>query len=74
MKIFVTVKCNARKEIVERIDEDHFKISVKESPLKGRANDAVKKLLAKHIDILPDHLKIVSGKSSSKKVIKTISR
>ena len=38
MKIFVTVKPNAKEERVEKIDDTHFKVSVKEPPTEGRAN------------------------------------
>lgn len=34
-KIFVTVKTNSQKVSVDKIDETHFRVSVKEQPIEG---------------------------------------
>jgi len=69
MKIFVKVKPNSKLDSVEKIDDKHFKIMVKEPPKQGRANLAIIKILAKYFKISPQRIKIVSGVKSSQKNI-----
>ena len=66
MKIFVKAKPNAKEEWVEKIDSAHFVISVKEPPIQGRANEAIKKVLA------DQSVKIVSGHYLRRKIIDII--
>lgn len=67
--IFVKVKTNAREEKVEKIDEDHFFVSVKELPQKGKANKAVTRLLGDYLFVELLCVKIVKGKTSKEKII-----
>ena len=69
MKIFVSIKPNAKINKVEKTDESHFKVWVKKSPVDGKANLALVKILAGHFDIAPSRVSIVSGHSSNKKVV-----
>jgi uncharacterized protein len=69
MKLFIKVKTKAKKEKVEKVDEINFKVSVKEPPVKGKANIAVIKALAEYFNISRDMLKIVSGTGSRLKII-----
>ncbi|MBI5123566.1 DUF167 domain-containing protein, partial [Candidatus Roizmanbacteria bacterium] len=46
MKIFIQAKPNAREEKIEKIDETHFIVAVREPPVKGLANAAIRKVLA----------------------------
>ena len=48
---------------------DAWKIRVREAPERGRANDAVLKLLAERLRIAPAELKLVSGASARDKVV-----
>lgn len=68
MRLFVTVKTNAREERVTQEDATHFAISVKVLPIEGRANKAIAKALAKFLGIAPSRLTLVSGASSKRKV------
>ena len=68
MKIFVAVKPNARRAAVAEIDATHFSVSVRERPEEGRANDAVRKALAKYFDIAPSRISLMSGGASRRKV------
>lgn len=72
MKIFVKAKPGAKEEKIERIDETHFVVSVKELPIKGRANQAIIKALADHFNVLPSNVEIISGHFSRQKRIKII--
>ncbi|OWK26677.1 MAG: hypothetical protein US76_01515 [Parcubacteria group bacterium GW2011_GWA2_38_13b] len=72
MKIFVKAKPNAKEEWVEKIDSAHFVISVKEPPIQGRANEAIKKVLADYFKISVQSVKIVSGHYLRRKIIDII--
>lgn len=69
MKLFITVKPRAKMEKVERIDGTHFIINVREPPLDGRANEAIKKALAEYFDVSNSRVRIIFGFSSRHKVI-----
>lgn len=72
MKISVQAKPNAREEKVEKIDETHFVVAVKEPPVQGRANAAIQKALAGHLGIAPSRLRLVSGYSSRQKAFEIL--
>ncbi|OHA63079.1 MAG: hypothetical protein A2842_02585 [Candidatus Wildermuthbacteria bacterium RIFCSPHIGHO2_01_FULL_48_25] len=65
MKIFIKAKPGAREEGIEKIDEAHFVVSVKEPPKEGRANRAIEKALTEY---LHKPVKLVSGFVSRQKV------
>lgn len=69
MKIFVKVKPKAKEEIVEKIDDANFKVSVKEPPVQGRANRAVVKALADYFNASQSNVRIISGFTSKLKTI-----
>ena len=52
-----------------KIGDNNFEVWVKEIPEKGKANTAVIKAFAKHFKIPQDNIKIISGKSSHKKIL-----
>lgn len=68
MKLFVTAKANARQESVEQIDETHFKISVTEPPIEGKANLAIARVIAKHLSVPSWTVEFISGHKSKQKV------
>lgn len=70
MKIFVRAKPNAKEEKIKKMDETHFKVSVKEPPLKGKANRAIIKALADYFKIRFSQIKIISGGASKNKILK----
>lgn len=72
MKISVSIKPNAKAKKVEKVDEGHFKAWVKESPVEGKANLALIKILADYFDIASSRINIVSGHSSKRKVIEIL--
>lgn len=83
MRIFVTVKPNAKKERVEKIDsplprgsgragDTHFKVAVKEPPTEGRANWAVERAVGKYFGVPPSSVRIVSGHTSREKVLEIV--
>lgn len=80
MKIFVKVKPNSKKESVERVTQPtldlessksemvEYKVSVKEPPIQGKANEAVIKALAKYFDVAPSLVHLHSGATAKRKV------
>jgi len=68
MKISVKVKPNARQEKIERINESHFLIRVKEKPQEGKANKAVIKVLAEYFGVPQSQVVLLKGQSSREKI------
>lgn len=80
MKIFVKAKPKARVEKVELLSQEAlnfdgkkgepaiYKVSVKEPPVGGRANQAIIKALANYFDVSLSGVKLISGHSSRLKV------
>ncbi|MDE2001496.1 MAG: DUF167 domain-containing protein [Patescibacteria group bacterium] len=76
MRIFVKVKPNAReegiaKEIVQTLtgEETWYTVRIKALPVEGKANEALVRLLADHFKTTPSRVRIISGKTSSRKVV-----
>ena len=69
MKIFIKAKPNSKKTGVEEIDPTHFIVRVKEPPKDGKANRAIEKAVAEHLNIPYMQVWIVSGTSSHDKII-----
>ena len=68
MKIFVKAKPRAKNEKIEKIGEDCFKVSVKEPPEEGKANQAIVKAIAEYFKVNQSTIKLVSGFSSKNKI------
>jgi len=69
MKIFAKVKPGASEEKVIKIGDTNFKVWVRESPKKGKANRAVMKALAEYFNVSQSSVKIISGSTSKLKII-----
>lgn len=65
MKIFVKAKPNSKEEYIEKIDETHFVVAVKEPPRQGRANNAIANALSNYFH---KPAKLASGFSSKQKL------
>jgi len=72
MRIQVKAKPSAREEKVEKIDDLNYVVSVKEPPIKGRANEAIRNALAVYFKTASAKVKIISGYSSRNKIIEII--
>jgi uncharacterized protein (TIGR00251 family) len=68
MKISVKVKPNARQEKIEKVNESHFLIRVKEKPQEGKANKAVIKVLAEYFGVPQSQIVLLKGQSSREKI------
>lgn len=72
MKIFIKAKPNSKNEGVERVDDAHFIISVKEPPMQGRANEAIIKTIAEYFNVSRSQIRLVSGFSSKEKIFEIL--
>ncbi len=75
MRVAVTVKTNAREEkVTESRGGSASKygrelvVSVKAVPVEGKANEALRKILAKHFKTSPSCITLVRGTRSKEKV------
>ncbi|MBU1092132.1 DUF167 domain-containing protein [Patescibacteria group bacterium] len=68
MKIQVKVITNAKNNSIEEKDEILI-VRVTKVPEKGKANEAVIKLLAKHFKVAKSEVKIVRGLTGRNKVV-----
>jgi len=69
MKLFIKAKPSSREEKIEKIDDINFVVSVKEPPIKGKANEAIRNALAVYFKIASSRVKIVAGSTSRNKII-----
>jgi uncharacterized protein (TIGR00251 family) len=69
MKINVKARPNSRENRIEKIDEQNYVVSVKELPVKGRANAAIVREAAKYFSVPEYRVKIVSGFMSRNKIL-----
>lgn len=80
MKILVKARAGAKIQKVERLDQPSlnfdnekqgiptYKVWVKEPAIDGKANRAIERALAKHFDIAPSLVTLVSGQISKQKI------
>jgi uncharacterized protein len=69
MRISLKVITRAKKEGIEKISENSYRMKVSPPPEKGKANKRVIELLSEEFDIKKQDIRIVSGKTSSRKII-----
>jgi len=84
MKIIVKAKTRSKEEKVERLNQPSlnfnmadkevviYKVSVKEAPVAGQANEAIIKALAKYFAMAPARVKLITGQSSKQKVFEIL--
>lgn len=69
MKYTVRVKPNARASTVELLEDGSYRVAVKETPEKGKANVAVIKALAAYFDVPKSRVQILAGHAARTKII-----
>lgn len=72
MIISVQAKVHAREKKVERIDDENLIVHTTEAPEKGKANRAIIKLIAEHLDIPASRMRIIRGLASTRKLIEIV--
>jgi len=68
MKIYVHAKTNSKKPGIEKTDDTHYIVSVKEPPKENKANFAIMEVLARHFGVSLSHVHLISGATSKQKV------
>ncbi len=69
MRIKAKVKPNSRKNELKEIEPNYFEIKVTAPAEKGKANEKVIELLAKHFKVPKSRIEIISGAAYREKVI-----
>lgn len=69
MRIYITVKPNARQGRIEEIDEAHWKVWVQAPAKQGKANEAVVQAVADHLNIPKSSITLVFGKTGREKIV-----
>jgi len=72
VRISVKAKTNAKKELVEKITDKEFVVSVKEPPIDGRANWAICRAVAEYFGVSPSRVNVISGQSAKNKILEII--
>lgn len=72
MQIFVKAKPMAYENKVEKIDDTHFTVAVKEPPQNGLANKGIVRNLAEYFKVAPSQVVIKKGFTSKQKIIEII--
>jgi uncharacterized protein (TIGR00251 family) len=66
----VLLQPRASRDGIDGMHGDALKVRVTAPPLEGRANMALKKLLAKKLGLSPSRVEIVAGERSREKILK----
>ncbi|MCX6813902.1 MAG: DUF167 domain-containing protein, partial [Candidatus Azambacteria bacterium] len=69
MKIFIKAKPSSKEESIKKFSETNFEIWVKEPPVRGLANAAIIKVLARRFGVSLSAVKIISGHTSRQKIV-----
>ncbi len=69
MRLKVRVKPGSKREGVREITPDHLEVKVSAPPEKGKANERVVELLAKHYGVRKSAVRILKGETSREKII-----
>ena len=67
MYIKIRVKVDSKKEIVTKVNEDHFEISLKEKAERNMANNRILEIFREMYPNKP--IRIISGHTSPSKII-----
>ena len=68
MKISVKVKASAKQNKVDKINDNQFLVWVKQAPVKGKANEAVRRKLAGYFGLSKSCIQLVKGQTAKQKV------
>lgn len=72
MRISVKVKPRARKQTIEKKEDDTWVVSLKSPPVDGKANQELIAIIAKELGVKKSQVVIKSGLSSTNKIIEII--
>ena len=68
MKIAVRVQAGAKQAKIEKLSDNSFSVWVREKPQEGKANYAVRAVLADYFNIPKSRITLVNGETSKTKL------
>lgn len=74
MKFFVKAKPDGYEDKVEKIDEAHFVVETREPPIAGRANSAIRRLLAQYFKVEIGKIRMIKGFKERNKIFEIIGK
>ncbi len=69
MYIHLKVKAGSKKEVFEKVSEDHFTVSLKEKAERNMANKKACELVAEYFKIPIGKVRMISGHHSPSKIL-----
>lgn len=69
MYIKVRVKAGAKKDEIEKVNENTFNVSVKADARQNMANKSVVRIVARYLEIEENKVRIINGHQSPSKLI-----
>lgn len=69
MRIYLSVVANSSQRKIEKMANGNYKINLKAVPEKGKANKELLGLLADYFEVPKNQIKIIGGKTSSRKIV-----
>ena len=69
MNVKVKVITNAKQNLVETQLDSSIKVKLSAVPVKGKANEELVEVLAKHYNIKKSRVRILKGKTSKEKIL-----
>jgi len=68
MKVFVTAKIRSKNPGIEKMDDSHYTVAVRQAPQGGQANVAIIEILAEYFGVGISKISIISGYTGKHKV------
>ena len=72
MLVKVKVFPNSKKEEIIKKKEDRFEIKIKQKPIQGQANQAVKNVLSLYFNLPEKRIKLVKGFRQRNKIFEIL--
>jgi uncharacterized protein YggU (UPF0235/DUF167 family) len=72
MNIEVKVKSTSGPPQVTRVREGSYEVVINEKPVQGKANEAVIRMLARHLGVPQARLRIVRGRANRSKLLRLL--
>ncbi len=69
MRIYIKVNPKSSQQKIKKLENGNYKVWLKAVPEKGLANRELIEFLAKYFKISKSEIKIVGGKTSSRKIV-----
>ncbi|NIM99169.1 MAG: YggU family protein [candidate division Zixibacteria bacterium] len=72
IRLRIYVRPGARKDVILGPHGEDLKVDIASSPVRGAANDALKRFFADVLSISPSQVEIISGRTSRHKTIRVM--